>query len=115
MSFRDDRALSILLQLAAEYIAREAGRSTLITPTRAEFGTDRKHVTIYVSVFPDSESEHAVKFLARHADGFRMHMKQHSRLSILPRVTFAADLGEKHRQRLDELSKEIHDLDTPAE
>lgn len=104
---RDERATSILIQLAAEYIAREAGRETLITPTRADVSPDRKNATIYVSVFPAEHAQHAVDFLVRHNDLFRAHLKKHSRLPVLPRVTWKFDSGEANRQHLDDLSREL--------
>lgn len=106
MSLHDEKAASILVQVAAAFIAREAGRETLITPTRASFGKDR-NATIYVSVFPDHDTEHALKFLARHTDDFRAFMKKEARFSHLPRVRFEADLGEKYRQHLDDISRDI--------
>ena len=113
MSVRDDKAAELLVHLAGQYIAREAGRSTLITPTRADIGRDRKNVTIYVSVFPTDQSEHALAFLTRHKDLFREYLKKASRLSILPYIKFELDYGERNRQRLDELSNEAGPI--PAE
>ncbi len=107
MSFRDEKATSMLTQLAATYIAREAGRDTLITPTRADMSRDHKNATVYVSVFPDDQGTHAIEFLNRHADSFRDFLKKEARFSHLPRVTFAIDRGELHRQHLDDLSKEL--------
>ncbi|MGB4076286.1 MAG: hypothetical protein WBK28_01095 [Minisyncoccia bacterium] len=104
MSIKDERTASLLVHLAGNYIAREAGRETLITPTRAELGNDRNAV-IYVSVFPDEHMDHALLFLSRHTEQFRAYLKKESRFSFLPRVTFAADLGEKHRQHLDDISR----------
>ena len=106
MSIHDDREISVLIHLAAEFIAREAGRSTLITPTRAELSPDGKRAIVYVSVFPDTETAHALEFLSRNDDAFRSYMKKHARLAHLPRVAFQEDRGEKHRQRLDELSRD---------
>lgn len=106
-SHRNDKASELLVHLAAEYIAREAGRSTLITPTRADLSPDRKNVTIYVSVFPDGEDQHAIDFLMRHKDLFRDYLKHHARLSSLPYIKFEIDYGERNRQRLDELERGI--------
>lgn len=106
MSMKDERAASILMHLAADYIAREAGRQTLITPTRVNF-EDRKNALIYVSVFPDQEREHALEFLNRHKDGFRDYLKKEGRFAILPFVRFEFDAGEANRQHLDDLSKEL--------
>jgi ribosome-binding factor A len=103
---RGERANSNLLHLAADYIAREAGRTTLITPTRIDLSPDRKNATIYVSVFPDDERDNALLFLARHRDPFRQFMKQHGRFAILPFIKFEFDYGEMNRQRIDELSNE---------
>lgn len=99
------KAAEMLTHLAAEYIAREAGRESLITPTRADLSPDRKNVTIYVSVFPDSAEKLALDFLTRHKDLFRDYLKDHSRLGILPYIKFDLDYGERNRQRLDELSR----------
>lgn len=107
MSIKDEREEHILTQLAAAYIAREAGRSTLITPTRTELGKNRKTATIFVSVFPTEQTDHALLFLKRHKDLFRDSLKKTSRLAVLPYVTFELDFGERNRQRLDELSREL--------
>jgi ribosome-binding factor A len=106
-ALRENKAASLLVELAAKYIAREAGRSTLITPMRANISPDRKNATIYVSVFPDAEGEHALAFLKRHKDLFRNSLKKTSRLAILPYITFELDYGEKNRQHLDEITRGI--------
>jgi len=106
MTKRDEKAGNQLVQLAGEFIAREAGRSTLITPTRAEFGNSPKYATIYISVYPREQEEHALSFLHRNGRGFRTYLKEHGRFSVLPFVKFVIDFGEHNRQRLDELSKE---------
>lgn len=104
---RDEKAGSELRDLAGEFIAREAGRNTLITPTRVEFGRNPKFATIYVSVFPETETPHALSFLTRNVNEFREFLKKHGRFSVLPFVKFASDYGEQNRQRLDELSKQL--------
>lgn len=106
-NIRDEKALSRLTELAAKYIAREAGRSTLITPLRSVLSSDRKHATVFVSIFPDSEREHSLKFLNRHGDTFRDFLKKQGRFAVLPFVKFEHDYGEENRQHLDTLSKDI--------
>jgi ribosome-binding factor A len=107
MSIKDEKEEHLLTHLAATYIAREAGRETLITPTRTELSRNRKNATIYVSVYPTDDTDNALTFLARHKDLFREDLKKTSRLAILPYITFALDVGERNRQRLDELSREV--------
>lgn len=106
MSFKDDKKSGMLTHLAAEFIAREAGRSTLITATRSEISPDGKHATIFVSVYPTDQGEHAITFLMRNKDEFRNYLKSHARFPVLPYIVFEIDYGELNRQRLDELSRE---------
>lgn len=107
MSIKDEREEELLTQLAASYISREAGRSTLITPTRTLLSKNRKQATIFVSVYPNEQTDHALAFLARHKDLFRSELKKTTRLAILPYITFELDHGERNRQRIDELSREV--------
>lgn len=107
MTLRDEKSASQLLMLAGQFIAREAGRSTLITPTRVGFGRNPKFATVYVSVFPIEEMDHALSFLNRNVNEFRDFLKKHGRFSLLPFIKFEADIGEQNRQRLDEVSKEV--------
>jgi ribosome-binding factor A len=107
MSARDDRAVSILLENAGRYIAREAGRNTLITPTRAVFSKDRQNATIYISVYPEAEEGHAIDFLMRHKDLFRNELKKTTRFVRLPFIWFEIDKGERARQAFDEATRGI--------
>ncbi|HRH55454.1 MAG TPA: ribosome-binding factor A [Candidatus Paceibacterota bacterium] len=105
MSARDERAISILLEAAGRYISREAGRGTLITPTRATLSSDRKNATIYVSVFPEGQDAKAIEFLMRHKDLFRNDLKKTTRFSRLPFIRFEIDRGEKARQHLEDVTR----------
>ncbi len=105
--YRNQAEESLLIRLAGLYIAREANRNTLITPMRAEISKSRTHATVFVSVFPDNEVEHALEFLNRHHGDFFEYLKKESRLSPVPGVRFEFDYGEKNRQHLDEISQEI--------
>lgn len=107
MSARDERAVSILLENAGRYIAREAGRGTLITPTRADFSKDRQNATIYISVFPESQEGHAIDFLMRHKDLFRNELKKTTRFVRLPYIWFEIDRGERARQAFEDATRGI--------
>jgi len=105
----DRKVATLLTEAAATYIAREAGRTTLITPTRSDVSRDGKNATIFVSVFPETDKENALMFLKRHKDLFRDYLKKATRLSRLPYITFEFDYGEQNRQHLDELSRQLED------
>jgi len=92
-------------EVAAEFLAREANRNTLITVTRTDISSDGKRVNIFITVLPESYEEQAVAFANRNrselSDFFKKKVK-----ALPPHVEFIIDKGEKNRQRLDELSNE---------
>lgn len=116
MNYKATKKSGMLLELAAKYIAREAGRTTLITPTRAHISSDGKYATIFISVYPTEEGEHALTYLMRHKDDVRAFLKESKvRFPVLPYITFEIDYGELNRQRLDELSREANQGHEPTE
>jgi ribosome-binding factor A len=106
-NFKGDKKAMMITELAAKYIALEAGRSTLITPLRTHISRDGKHATIYVSVYPTDQGEHAITFLMRHKDLFRSYLRTRSRFPVLPFIKFEIDYGELNRQHLDEISRDL--------
>lgn len=106
MTQRQDKVSDVILHHAGEYIAREANRNSLITPTHVTISPDLKRATIYFSVFPTNGEERALAFLKRHRNEFRSFLKKRISFKVLPFVDFKIDEGEKNRQRLDELTRE---------
>ncbi len=107
MSIRDNRIGMQLMEQAGAYIAREAGRNTLITPTRVSLSKDGKDATIFVSVYPTGETDHALAFLMRHKDLFRNSLRKSTRIGRIPFIRFEFDFGEANRQHIDDISREI--------
>ncbi len=102
-----DRVEELLTHLAADFIVRESNGTSLITATRAELGSKGERATVFVTVFPDEAITTALEFLNRNADAFREYMREHARTRELPRVQFVLDAGERNRQHLDELGKQL--------
>ena len=101
---RDEKLQEALRTSAAEFLAREANRNNLLTVTRVELSDAGKRATIFVSVFPESGEEAALKFMNRNKGEFAKFFIEHTRGARAPKVEFTIDLGEKNRRRLDELS-----------
>ncbi|MCX6738955.1 MAG: ribosome-binding factor A, partial [Candidatus Parcubacteria bacterium] len=66
-----------------------------------------RELTVFVTVFPDAEEETALSFLKRKRSDFREYVKKNTRIKTIPVVDFEIDKGEKHRQRIDEISQGI--------
>ncbi|HVW71680.1 MAG TPA: ribosome-binding factor A [Candidatus Paceibacterota bacterium] len=101
------RAEELVLHAAAEFIVRESNATSLITATRAELSQRGDRAVVFVTIFPDEAKTTALDFLNRRADDFRDYLKAHSRMRDLPFVKFEEDYGEKNRQHLDDLGKQL--------
>ena len=94
-----------IAQLAGEFLERESNHQALITVTRATVSPDLKNATIFLSVLPASEEEHALAFAKRHLSDFREYARTRAVMKFLPFFDFKIDDGEKNRQRIDELTR----------
>ena len=91
--------------MAGDFFARESPVKALITVTHADISPTYKEVTVFISVLPQTMEAQALKFAKRARTDFRAYIKNQSRLHPIPIVDFAIDLGEKNRQRIDELTR----------
>ncbi len=107
MQNRNERLAEALRAASAEFLVREAlppPHGALITVTRAEVAESGTRATIFMTVFPDTLEEAALKFANRSRHDFAEFFSTRVKGVVLPRIEFLIDRGEKNRQRLDELS-----------
>jgi len=90
--------------LSAEYIARETNSTNLITVTHTEVSPDAKYGKIFITVLPEKDEEAVIEFLKRKRKDLHQYLKKNMRTRPIPFVDILIDAGEKHRQRIDELS-----------
>ena len=106
MSYHEQKLTELLKQKAAEFLSHNSNRTSLITVTNAVVSDDGKTATIFVSVFPVEKEETALDFMKRNRPEFKQFLKDEARLRIIPFVDFKIDVGEKNRQKIDDLSRE---------
>lgn len=92
-----------IARAAGMYITRESNRSSLITVTRANLSPDFSESTIFISVLPESEEQHALDFLKRNRSDFRDWIAKEVRFKRIPFFDFAVDFGEKNHQQIEKL------------
>jgi ribosome-binding factor A len=97
----------LIHELAAEYFSRESNRQSLITVTDVEVFSRGSKARILVTVLPVEQEEAAISFMHRQLGEFREYVMERARLMRVPYFDVAIDRGEKNRQRLDDLSKNI--------
>ena len=101
---RNERIAEALRATTAEFLAREAGRQSMITVTRVQLNEEGRRAIVFISVFPESSEQSALAFAQRSRSELSKPFKAHVRGASLPHIEFRIDTGEKSRQRLDELS-----------
>lgn len=104
MSERSEQMKERLREVAAEFLARESNRRSLVTVTAADISEDGRRGRIYLTVLPNDYEEQALEFANRNRREFGIFFESKVRGMRVPRVEFILDKGEKMRQRLDELS-----------
>ena len=106
MSERNEKVANQIKELAAEFLGRENNRTSLVTVTAATCSPDLKRGTIYITVLPTDREHDALEFAKRKRPELREYLKKNMPIKIIPFIDIAIDLGEKNRQKIDELLRE---------
>ena len=109
MSERQDKMNKELMRHAGAFINENSNRQSMITVTRVDVSPNFKSGTIYISVIPSDQEEQVLYFLKRNLKEMRMYIKKHLATRVIPFLDIDIDAGEKHRQRIDELSREARE------
>lgn len=104
-NFQDQKKEEQIKHLAADFLHHESSGASLITVTGIRTTDRMTKVTILFSVFPEDKAEDALDFAKRKRTEFKTYLKSHTRMRAIPYVDFEIDMGEKNRQRIDELSR----------
>lgn len=107
MDHRAEKISNNIKELIGAFIEENSNRQSMITITNVHLTSDFKKVTLFVTVFPEQSENAGLDFLKRQRSDARDYLKKHSRLARLPFIDFEIDKGEKARQRIDEISREI--------
>jgi ribosome-binding factor A len=88
----------------AAFLAREANRTSLITITRVEYQKRANRATVQLTVLPEHALPAVLDYLHRREHDLRMFLDTQIKIGRLPHFHFILDIGEKNRQRIDQLS-----------
>jgi ribosome-binding factor A len=103
---RHTQVANLIKEQAAKFIAAEANTDPMITVTRTDISPDYRQATIYITTLPEGREQDALIFLKRSGRELRRFVMKQSNLKIIPHLTFDLDVGERHRQHIDELVRE---------
>ena len=100
---RNKKVANLIRELAASFLAKEDNKTSLITITSATVSPDLKRATVYMTVLPENKERLALEFVKRKRGSLREFLKKNMTTKVVPFLDVAVDLGEKNRQKIDEL------------
>lgn len=103
MPERKEKVANHIKELTAEFLGKENNNTSLITVTSADCSPDLKRATVYITVLPTSKEKGALEFAKRKRGELREFLKKTMTTKNIPFIDIAIDVGEKHRQKIDEL------------
>ncbi|MEI6400219.1 MAG: ribosome-binding factor A [bacterium] len=103
---RGEKIKDLIKHCVSEYAIREAGNTSLITITDIAISEDGKNATVLFTALPESKQEAALGFLKRHRGEMREYIKNKVKTNAIPYLDVKIDLGEKNRQRIDQLLRD---------
>lgn len=103
MDQRENKFKEAIWHAASDFIQIESNYQSLITVTDVAVSKDFQKATIFVTVFPEQKQNAGIDFLKRQRREFKQFIKNKTRLGRIPQFDFQIDLGEKSRQRIDEI------------
>ena len=103
MSKRNEKVANYIKELSAEFLGKESNRTSLVTVTSCNTSPDLKRATVFITVLPSAKEKDALAFAKRKRGELRNFIKDKMQTKIIPFIDIEIDLGEKNRQKIDEL------------
>jgi ribosome-binding factor A len=104
---RDQKLKDVIKSAAAEFLQRESNYTSIITVTDVSISDKGNRATIFFTVLPENKEEGALDFTKRKRAEFREFFKGKARMRSLPFFDFEIDKGEKNRQKIDEIARNV--------
>jgi ribosome-binding factor A len=105
MNNRNEKVANFIKEMTASFLARENNKTSLITVTGATCSPDLKRATVFFTVLPIAKETEALNFMKHKGKELREYLGENMTTKSIPFIDFAIDLGEKNRQKIDELLK----------
>ena len=109
MSFRINKINSLIKQQLSLILSRELNLKPgiFLTVSKVDTTKDLRYASIFVSVFPESEANYALKTFEKESGFLRKELGKKLKIKILPRLNFKIDTTEAEA---DEIEKILRDL-----
>ncbi len=111
MSERQAKVAHLLQENVAKFVQQEANADPLITITRIDISPDLKRAIVFFTTLPDGKENEALIFLKRSGGDMRQYLKSHTKIKRIPHFDFMIDAGERHRQHIDDVFRQLESED----
>ena len=106
MSLKTEKIKEAIHHAAAEFMSEESNHTSLITVTNVRLAPKGDNATILITVFPEDKEKEALEFSSRRGGALRAFIGERVSIQRLSYNSFAIDIGEKNRQRIEEISNQ---------
>lgn len=106
-SSREQKLKDVIREAAAEFLQRESNYTSMLTVTDISLSDKCNRATIFFTVLPEDKEKGALDFAKRKRAEFREFFKSKARMRALPFFDFEIDKGEKNRQKIDEIARNV--------
>lgn len=103
----DQKLEQAVMEAAANFIARESNRTSLITVTGIKIGHGAKQATVFISVLPSEAAADAMNFLKRKRGEMREFITSQVAIRQAPFMDIEIDPGAKNAQNIDAILEEM--------
>ena len=103
MATRDEKLEELISMQTAEFLNRNADRTSMITVTRTIFNRKSNRATIFITVLPDSAEDKALAYVERRRRDIQEFISKNIRLRTIPHLEISIDQGEKNREKIEEI------------
>lgn len=104
---RDQKLKDIIKEAASKFLQKEGNYTSLLTVTDVSLSDRGNQATIFFTVLPVDKEKGALDFVKRKRAEFREYFKDQARMRALPFFDFEIDKGEKNRQKIDEIARNV--------
>jgi len=104
---KDQKLKDLIKESAAEFLQRESNHISIITVTNISLSDKGNRAIIFFTVLPENKEKGALDFAKRKRAEFREFFKCKAKMRFLPFFDFEIDNGEKNRQRIDEIARNV--------
>src|SRR3972149_5788890 len=100
---RQEKLKNYLMELTAKFLEKESGQDALVTVTNCNVSPKFNRADIFITVLPKDKEGEVMQMLEKKLGQLRKYISENLKTKSVPVLKIEIDLGEKNRQRIEEL------------